>query len=512
MFNKILIANRGEIAVRVIRACQERGVRTVAVYSDADRAALHVRYADEAYRIGPPPARESYLNIPAIIEAARRSGAEAIHPGYGFLSENEAFAQAVQDAGIAWVGPSPGAIQAMGDKVMARRAMIAAGVPVVPGSDSAAGCDACSGLSDAEALRAADEIGFPVVVKASAGGGGKGMRVVTEPAELPRALAAARREAKAAFGDDNIYLEKQITRARHVEIQVLADTFGNCIHLGERECSIQRRHQKLIEEAPSVAVTPELRERMGAIAVRAAQAVGYSNAGTIEFLLDRAGDFYFLEMNTRLQVEHPVTELVTGIDIVKEQFAIASGRKLRWTQDEIELKGHAIECRISAEDPYNHFLPQTGRVTNLLEPTGPGVRLESGIYAGWEVSLYYDPLLAKLVVWGETRPEAILRMRRALAEYRVGGLHTTIPFHQQVMDSTRFQWGQFDTGFVDGPDGFRLTAAPSRDLAQVAAIAATLVEHEKSQQAVTLGSGLREDGGQASPWKLAGRPARGYGR
>ncbi len=512
MFNKVLIANRGEIAIRVIRACQERGVRTVAVYSDADRSALHVRYADEAHRIGPPPARESYLNIPAILEVARRSGAEAIHPGYGFLSENEEFAQAVLDAGIAWVGPSPSAIYAMGDKVMARRAMIAAGVPVVPGSDSAAGCDACAGLSDADAVRAASEIGYPVVVKASAGGGGKGMRVVSDPDELPRALAAARREATAAFGDDNIYLEKLIARARHVEIQVLADSFGNCIHLGERECSIQRRHQKLIEEAPSVAVTPELRAQMGAIAVRAAQAVGYSNAGTVEFLLDRAGDFYFLEMNTRLQVEHPVTELVTGIDIVKEQFAIASGRRLRWIQDEVTFKGHAIECRISAEDPYNNFLPQTGRVTNLLEPTGPGVRLESGIYAGWEVSLYYDPLLAKLVVWGETRPEAILRMRRALAEYRVGGLHTTIPFHQQVMDSTRFQWGQFDTGFVDGPDGFRLAAAPSRDLAQVAAIAAALVEHEKGQQAVVLGSGCGENGEQISPWKLAGRPARGIGR
>lgn len=512
MFNKVLIANRGEIAVRVIRACQERGVRTVAVYSDADRAALHVRYADEAYRIGPPPVRESYLNIPAIIEVARRSGAEAIHPGYGFLSENEAFAQAVIDAGIAWVGPSPRAICAMGDKVMARRAMLAAGVPVVPGSDSVEGCEACAGLSDADALRAADAIGYPLVVKAAAGGGGKGMRTVFEPAELPRALAAARREAKAAFGDDNIYLEKLITQARHVEIQVLADTFGNCIHLGERECSIQRRHQKLIEEAPSVAVTPELRSQMGAIAVRAAQAVSYSNAGTVEFLLDQAGNFYFLEMNTRLQVEHPVTELVTGIDIVKEQFAIASGRKLRWTQDEIVLKGHAIECRISAENPYNNFLPQAGRITSLLEPTGPGVRLESGIYAGWEVSLYYDPLLAKLIVWGETRPEAILRMRRALAEYRIGGVHTTIPFHQRVMDNTRFQWGQFDTGFVDGPDGFRLAGAPSRDLARVAAIAAALVEHEKAQQAVILNSGCDAGGAQLSPWKLAGRPSRGSGR
>ena len=511
MFKKILIANRGEIAVRVIRACQERGLRTVAVYSDADRAALHVRYADEAYRIGPPPARESYLNIPAILEAAGRSGAEAIHPGYGFLSENEGFAQAVLDAGVAWVGPAPQAIRAMGDKMAARRTMMAAGVPVVPGSDSE-GCDACAALSDEAAAAAAERIGYPVLVKASAGGGGKGMRVVQAPADLPGALAGARREALNAFGSDTVYLEKLITQARHIEIQVLADHYGNCIHLGERECSIQRRHQKLIEEAPSVAVTPELRAEMGAVAVRAAQTVGYSNAGTVEFLLDRTGRFYFLEMNTRLQVEHPITELVTGIDIVKEQLAIASGRKLRWTQDEIAMKGHAIECRISAEDPYNHFLPAAGRISSLNEPHGPGVRLESGIYSGWEVSLYYDPLLAKLVVWGETRPEAILRMRRALAEYRIGGIHTTIPFHQQVMDSTRFQWGQFDTHFLDGPDAFRLSAAPNRDLGKIAAIAAALVEHERGQQAVILGSPCDEPAGHVSPWKLAGRPGSGQGR
>ncbi len=497
MFTKLLIANRGEIAVRIIRACQERGLRTVAVFSDADRAALHVRFADEAYRIGPPPARESYLSIPALIEVAQRSGAEAIHPGYGFLAENEAFAQAVLDAGLIWVGPPPAAIRAMGDKVAARRAMIAAGVPVVPGTDV--------GLSDAEAGPAADAVGYPVLVKASAGGGGKGMRVVNEPAELPRALEASRREALAAFGDDTIYLEKLISRARHVEIQVLADTHGQCVYLGERECSIQRRHQKLIEEAPSVAVTPELRAAMGAVAVRASQAVGYTNAGTIEFLLDHAGSFYFLEMNTRLQVEHPITEMVTGIDIVKEQFAIAAGRKLRWFQADIQIKGHAIECRINAEDPYSNFLPQAGRVTSLSEPTGPGVRVESGIYAGWEVSLFYDPLLAKLVVWGETRAEAILRMRRALAEYHVGGLHTTIPFHQQVMDSTRFQGGQFDTGFVDGPDGFRLSAAPSRELGKVAAIAAALVEHEKGQQAVVLGTPCDDQGTRQSLWKRISR-------
>jgi acetyl-CoA carboxylase biotin carboxylase subunit len=334
------------------------------------------------------------------------------------------------------------------------------------------------------------------------------MRQVEEPGELPRALAAARREALSAFGDDTIYLEKLILRARHIEVQILADQHRNCIYLGERECSIQRRHQKLIEEAPSVAVTPALRAEMGAIAVSAAQAVGYTNAGTIEFLLDRSGNFYFLEMNTRLQVEHPVTELVTGVDIVKEQIAIAAGRKLRWSQSDIKIKGHAIECRINAEDPYNNFLPGAGRITSLTEPTGPGVRLESGIYAGFELTPYYDSLLAKLLVWGETRAEAILRMRRALEEFRIGGIHTTIPFHQQVMDNTRFQGGTFDTSFVDGPDGFRLSATPSRELARIAAIAATLVEHERSQQAVILGTPCDEAGLHISPWKESGRVER----
>jgi acetyl-CoA carboxylase biotin carboxylase subunit len=391
MFRTVLVANRGEIAVRVLRACNERGLRTVAIYSDADRTALHVRYADQAYRVGPPPPRESYLRFPAIIEIAVKSGAEAVHPGYGFLSENADFAQAVLDAGLAWVGPSPAAIRAMGDKLGARRAMIAAGVPVAPGSDTVLG-QTGRALTTAEAAAVAQEIGYPVMVKAAAGGGGKGMRLVRVPEDLPRALEAARREAMNAFGDDAVYLEKVIERARHVEVQILADNFGNYVHLGERECSIQRRHQKLIEEAPSVAVSAELRAEMGAIAVRAAQAVGYSNAGTVEFLLDRSGGFYFLEMNTRLQVEHPVTELVTGIDIVKEQLAIASGRKLRLRQEDVRLQGHAIECRINAENPFRDFLPEGGRVTSLSEPHGPGVRLESGIYVGQEISLYYDPL------------------------------------------------------------------------------------------------------------------------
>ena len=507
MFKKVLVANRGEIAVRILRACSERGLRTGAIYSDADRTSLHVRYADEAYRVGPPAPRESYLNIPAIISAAKTAGADAIHPGYGFLSENADFAQAVIDTGIGWIGPSPAAIRTMGDKVAARKIMMQAGVPVAPGSDSA-GSMAGLPLSDQDAMAEAEQIGYPLLIKAAAGGGGKGIRRVGSPEEIPAALAAARREAKSAFGDDTVYLEKLITEARHIEIQVLADSHGNCTYLGERECSIQRRHQKLIEEAPSVALTPELRVQMGEVAVRAARAVDYTNAGTVEFLLDREGRFYFLEMNTRLQVEHPITEMVTGIDIVKERLTIAAGRKLRWRQADIAIKGHAIECRINAENPYSNFLPAAGRITSLTEPTGPGVRLESGIYAGFEVSLYYDPLLAKLVVWGETRAEAILRMRRALEEYRVGGIRTTIPFHQQVMDSTRFQGGQVDINFLDGPDGFRLADKSRPDLAQVAAIAAALAEHERSQQAVILGTPCDESGQRLSPWKQAGRPSR----
>ena len=511
MFKKVLVANRGEIAVRVLRACEERGLATVAIFSDADRTALHVRFADQAYRIGPPAPRESYLNIATIIAVAEKSGADAIHPGYGFLSENADFAQAVLDAGLAWVGPPPDAMRAMGHKMTARKAMVAAGIPVVPGSDTL-GHDPQEALSEDDALALAAEIGYPVLVKAAAGGGGKGMRLVGDPSELPRSLASARREALSAFGDDTVYLEKVILRAKHIEFQVLADQSGHCIHLGERECSIQRRHQKLIEEAPSGAVSPELRARMGAVAVQAAQAVNYSNAGTVEFLLDRSGEFYFLEMNTRLQVEHPITELVTGVDIVKEQLAIASGRRLRWRQEDIQIKGHAIECRISAENPYNNFLPEAGRITSFTEPTGPGVRLESAIYAGLEVSLFYDPLLAKVIVWGETRAESILRMRRALEEYRIGGVHTTIPFHRQLMDSTRFQWGQFDTGFLEGPNAFRMSAVPSRDLGRVAAIAAALVEHEKGQQAVVLGAARDARDARITPWRLSGRPGSGRGR
>jgi acetyl-CoA carboxylase biotin carboxylase subunit len=496
MFKKVLVANRGEIAVRILRACEERGLRTVAVFSDVDRTALHVRYADEAYPIGPAPARESYLNIGRIIDVARRSGADAIHPGYGFLAENPEFAQACLEAGIAFIGPSPAAIAAMGDKVEARRRMQAAGVPVIPGTEA--------GLRDEELVAAATAIGYPLLVKAAAGGGGKGMRIVRAPEALLPAVASARREALSAFGDDRVYLEKLVEGARHVEIQILADSHGHVIHLGERECSIQRRHQKLIEESPSVEVDDALRERMGAVAIQAAQAVGYVNAGTVEFLLDRDHHFYFLEMNTRLQVEHPVTEMVTGVDIVKEQLAIAAGRKLRYRQQDVRQIGWAIECRICAEDPYNNFLPSSGRITSLFEPTGPGVRLESGIYEGFEVSPYYDPLIAKLIVWGETRAEAILRMRRALREFRIGGIKTTIPFHQQIMDATTFQGGHFDTTYLERlnlmPDG-----AGNEAHRRAAAIAAVLVAHQRSQEAWTLGGPQHRPGHDDSAWRRAGR-------
>lgn len=499
MFKKVLIANRGEIAVRIIRACQERGIQTVAVFSAVDRTALHVRYADEAYLIGPAPARDSYLSVSNILAAAAASGADAVHPGYGFLSENADFARAVLDAGLVWIGPSPAAIQAMGDKVTARRIMAAAGVPIVPGVEV--------GSADDEVLETADNLGYPVLVKASAGGGGKGMRLVQGPAELMPALAAARREAESAFGNDLVYIEKAIQQARHVEIQILADSHGNCVYLGERECSIQRRHQKLIEEAPSIAVNRSMRREMGEIAVRAALAVGYTNAGTVEFLLDSHGEFYFLEMNTRLQVEHPVTEMVTGIDIVKEQLGIASGRKLRYTQADIQIKGHAIECRINAEDPHRDFLPAAGTISSLIEPTGPGVRLESGIYAGAEITSFYDPLIAKLVVWGETRAEAIMRMRRALEELRIGGIQTTVPFHQQVMNSARFQSGKIDTGFINGLSGFRPCAEQVSDFMRIAAIAATLIENARGQQAITLTAQHNGSAHRPSPWRQAGRRA-----
>jgi acetyl-CoA carboxylase biotin carboxylase subunit len=497
MFNKILVANRGEIAVRILRACRELGIPSVAVYSEADRSALHVRYADEAYLLGPAPSRESYLRADKIIDIARKCGADAIHPGYGFLAERESFAAACAEAGITFIGPKPSAIAAMGDKMTARNTVTAAGVPVVPGTEGT------GAMRDDELLAEAPKIGFPLLIKASAGGGGKGMREVTSLAEMPGLLASARREAESAFGDGNVYLEKLVEGARHIEIQILADQHGNAIYLGERDCSIQRRHQKLIEEAPSPAVDKELRKTMGTLAVKAAQSVEYVNAGTIEFLVDKDKNFYFLEMNTRLQVEHPVTELVTGMDIVAEQIRIARGRQLSYKQEDVVLRGHAIECRINAEDPYNGFMPSTGRITHSLLPTGPGVRVDTGVYPGFEITPYYDPMIAKLVVWGETRGQAILRMRRALEEYRIVGVRTNIPFHQTMMDSHRFMGGQYDTRFVE--ERFAMPEPgdePETHHPEIAAVFATLVAHHETERAAQFVMRNERD---TSNWKWVGR-------
>ncbi len=477
--------------MRILRACHELGIGTVAVFSDADRNALHVRYAKEAYYLGPPPARDSYLRIDKIIDIAKRSGVGAIHPGYGFLAERAEFAQACIDNGIVFVGPHPYAIQVMGDKQAARTAVKAAGVPIVPGTEP--------GLDNEALIAAAADIGFPLLVKATAGGGGKGMRPVYEPDKLPDAIAAARREAAAAFGDDTVYLEKMILNGRHIEIQLLADTQGNVIHLGERECSLQRRHQKVIEECPSFVVDEELRQRMGAVAVAAAKAVNYVNAGTIEFLLDRDKNFYFLEMNTRLQVEHPVTELVTGVDIVQEQLRIARGRKLRFKQEDISLNGWAIECRINAEDPYNNYLPSTGKITMGRVPTGPGVRVDTGVYPGSEISPYYDSMISKLICYGETRAEAILRMRRALEEYRIMGVKTNIPFHQNMIETPSFWTGQFDIKFVEEKFSMSNRESPRE---MEAAIMAALVAHRQNQQASQIvAPGARD----TSNWKWYSR-------
>jgi len=499
VFKKVLIANRGEIAVRIIRACRELGLETVAVYSEADRAALHVRYADEAYLLGPPPARESYLRGDAIIDLAKRSGASAIHPGYGFLAEREDFARAVQDAGLIFIGPKPSAIAAMGDKAVARATVTAAGVPIVPGTEGE------GDLTDDELITIAPRIGFPLLIKATAGGGGKGMREARTLKEMPGLIQAARREAEAAFGDGNVYLEKLLLNARHIEFQILADDHGNVIHLGERECSLQRRHQKLLEESPSPLLNDELRQRMGQVACAAARSVNYLNAGTIEFLVDKELNFYFLEMNTRLQVEHPVTELVTGVDIVKEQIPISQGQKLRYTQDDIKLNGWAIECRINAEDPFNNFLPSTGFLDQITPPTGPGVRVDSGVYPGLEISPYYDSLISKLICWGETRHDAILRMRRALEEYRILGLRTNIPFHQKIMQSHHFITGQFDTRFVE--ERFSMDEAEDgvESLPHIAAIMATLVAYHQTHPITNI---VRQDNSQKRGWKWAGRMER----
>ncbi len=468
MFSKVLIANRGEIALRIVRACQELGVRSVAVYSDADAHAPHVREADEAIHIGPSPSAQSYLAGDRIVQAARETGADAIHPGYGFLSERAWFARAVRDAGLVWVGPPAEAIDAMGSKTAARQLAISAGTPVVPGTTEA--------LRDAaEARDIADQFGYPVLLKAAAGGGGKGMRVVRAPGEMADALGAAQREAKNAFGDDAVYVEKYVEGPRHVEIQVLGDQHGTMLHLGERECSVQRRHQKMIEEAPSVAVTPELRARMGAAAVAAARAAGYVNAGTCEFLLARDGAFYFLEMNTRIQVEHPVTELVTGVDLVQWQLRIAAGERLPFAQADLAPRGWAIECRITSEDPANGFLPSTGRVSYLHLPTGPGVRWDGGVETGSEVGLFYDPMLAKLIVYAPDRERAIARMHRALGELAIEGVETSREFHLRVMENDEFRRGDISIQWLEQRLPALLGSEPSAADRRLAAIAAALV-------------------------------------
>jgi acetyl-CoA carboxylase, biotin carboxylase subunit len=441
LFRKILIANRGEIAVRVMRACREMGIRTVGVYSEVDRKALHVRYADEALAIGPALSAESYLRIDRVVDAARASRADAVHPGYGFLSENVAFARAVADAGITFIGPSPEAMELLGSKTAARGLVAGAGLPVVPGT-------ARSPESLEEARRAVESVGFPVMLKAAAGGGGKGIRLVRSAAQLESAWRDARSEAQNAFGDATVYAEKLIEQPRHVEIQVLGDQHGNLVYLGERECSLQRRHQKVMEECPSPAVDEGLRRRMGETAVRIAKLAGYYNAGTVEFLLDADRNFYFLEVNARLQVEHPVTEVVTGVDLVKEQIRVAAREPLGFCQEDVELRGAAIECRISAEDPAREFFPSPGLITVFRAPAGPGVRDDSGVYEGWRVPVEYDPLMAKLIVWGRDREEAIGRLRRALMEYEVTGVETTIPFFLRVLHNSDFLAGRLDTGLV----------------------------------------------------------------
>ena len=497
-FGKILVANRGEIAVRVIRACRELGRSAVAVFSEADRAALHVLLADEAQPLGPSPAHESYLSVERVLAAARACGAEAVHPGYGFLAENARFARACEEAGLAFIGPRWQTIALLGEKTSARREAVAAGLPVVPGSLEA--------LADEPSLRReAERVGYPVMLKAAAGGGGKGLRLVASAAELASALERARSEARGAFGDDRVYLEQALTRPRHVEIQVFGDGHGNVVQLFERECSIQRRHQKLIEESPSPFVTPGLRQQLGELAVALARRVGYVGAGTLEFLVDAERRPFFLEMNTRLQVEHAVTELVTGTDLVVAQILVAEGEALPFRQQELRQRGHAIECRVYAEDPAAGFLPSPGKILALRTPGGPGVRDDSGVYEGWTVPIDYDPLLSKLVVWAESREAAIRRMRRALGEYRVVGVRTTLPFLERSLADPAFAAGDFDTSFVERLCA-RAEPVGERPLALAVAVAA--VRAFRQRQGSLAGQASADRGG--SPWRLAGlREAHG---
>ena len=497
---KVLIANRGEIAVRVQRGCRDLGLPTVAVYSEADRQALHVRYADEAVNIGAPAPRDSYLRMDKIISAAKKTGADAIHPGYGFLAENAEFAGMCEDEGIVFIGPSAHAISVMGDKESARKAVKANGVALIPGTDA--------GMHDDDLIAAAREIGFPVMVKAVAGGGGKGMRPVFDEAAFPEALRLARSEAVSSFGSGDVYIEKLIQGGRHIEFQILADHHGNTVHLGERECSIQRRNQKLVEESPSpfLMMTRETREKMGKMAIAAAESVDYVNAGTIECMMDKDGNYYFLEMNTRLQVEHPVTEVVTGIDLVKEQIRIARGRRMTPTESVLDPQGWAIECRINAEDPYNNFIPSTGTLTASITPKGPGVRVDSGVFTGYEITPHYDSMIAKLISYGENRQQAIVRMRRALSEFVIMGVRHNIPFHINLFNSVSFQAGRYDTRFVE--ERFSMTtyeSEPTEEELETIAIAATLHAHKSRQKAAQVVAPAERD---TSNWKWVGRYER----
>jgi acetyl-CoA carboxylase biotin carboxylase subunit len=501
LFKKLLVANRGEIALRIMRTCREMGIATVAVYSTVDRNMLHVRYADEAYHIGEGPPLESYLNYHKILDVAKTAGVDAVHPGYGFLSERTEFARACADAGITFIGPSPESVTLLGDKVTARRTMIAAGVPVVPGTEGRVNAD--------EALRLAPGIGFPLMIKAAAGGGGKGIRLVRSEAEVENAVRVASSEAQSAFGDGGVFLERYLSPVRHVEIQILADTQGNAVALGERECSVQRRHQKLLEESPSPVISQRTREKMMAAGVAAAKASGYYNAGTVEFLYDPSVDeFFFLEVNTRLQVEHPVTEWLTGRDLVRDQIRIAAGEPLGFTQDNVQLRGHAIECRIAAEDPYNNYLPSLGRIGFVSEPSGPGVRVDSSIFSGIEIPYFYDPMLAKLICWGADRTQAIERMKRALSEYIIVGVQTNIPFHLQLLNDPRFVAGEVHTGFLDSDFKMEEPSAHDED-ETVALLVAAVMSHERRARNGAQPAVLR---GPENPWRDAGRDRIAGGR
>lgn len=490
MFKKVLIANRGEIAVRIIRACRELGISPVAVYSEPDINALHVKYADESYCIGSAPPQQSYLNIESILNVAEKAAVDAIHPGYGFLAENANFARRCEERGFVFIGPKGDTIEKMGYKVIARKTMMEAGVPVVPGTVEPV-------RDDDEAFEIASKIGYPVMLKAAAGGGGKGMRLVKEEKEMRSALRAARSEALSAFGDDALYIEKYIERPRHIEIQILSDMYGNTIHLFERECSIQRRHQKVIEETPSPFINDEIRRKMGEVAVRAAKAAQYLGAGTVEFIMDKDRNFYFLEMNTRIQVEHPITEMVTGIDIVKTQIEIAAGKEIPFKQEEIRQYGWAIECRIYAEDPENNFFPSPGKIHVLKSPSGPGIRDDGGIYEGCEISVHYDPLISKLVAWGRDRKEAIERMKRALREYIIVGVKTTIPFHLWALEDEDFIAGNFDTTFIERK--FKSIPREKEDT-EIAGLLSAILAYMNEKPAKAGGSAVRE-----SAWKIAGR-------